>query len=238
MNRTHGDLPQDAYARRLIRTQLLSLSPQNAASVVGRDAEVRILFELWNSWKAGPVEHQVHLQYMAVANRNGEVESWNALTFAAKNRCGVLRWQQLPVFKEMQKRKQATLANLLLSQLLAGSLGPPTIKTKIYIQYMHFLSSKSFSANQRHPCGKDPDTFFFGCLCFFFFGHTSPINELPIETASRVLTVTIQGFSPLKMSGDIFNPSDATSKKTMVKVSMRTRNPHLHLLTSLVQKEW
>lgn len=46
MNRTHGDLPQDAYARRLIRTQLLSLSPQNAASVVGRDAEVRILFEL------------------------------------------------------------------------------------------------------------------------------------------------------------------------------------------------
>ena len=47
------------------------------------------------------------------------------------------------------------------------------------VAYMHFLSSKSLSANQRHPCGKDPNTFFFGCLCFFssYFTHQRTANR-------------------------------------------------------------
>ena len=152
-------------------------------------------------------------------------------------------------FGEMQQKKQATLPNLLVSQLLAGSLGTHDYQknkknTYIYIYtciLLHICTSflpSLFQQTKDILVARIQTLSFVGVYVFFF--HTSPINELPIETASRVLTVTIQGFSPLKlkMSADIFIPSDAPYKNTMVKVSIRTRNPHLYLLTSLVQEEW
>ena len=112
----------------------------------------------------------------------------------------------------MQKRKQATLANLLLSQLLAGSLGPPTIKTNIYIYiYIYTIYAlpffQVFSSKPKTSSWQGSRHFLFWVFMFFFFsfGHTSPINELPIETASRVLTVTIQFFS-VEDVGRYFQP--------------------------------
>ena len=72
----------------------------------------------------------------------------------------------------MQKRKQATLANLLLSQLLAGSLGPPTIKTKIYIYIYNICTSflpSLFQQTKDILVARIQTLSFLGVYVFFFF---------------------------------------------------------------------